>query len=254
MTTTHVSDHEELVKSLGVHIAPGTLRLALTHRSYAYENSNLPTNERLEFLGDSILGLAVTDYLYRTFPDLAEGDLAKLRAALVSTRALARVARSLGVGPHISLGAGERLTRGQDKDSILADTMEALIGAAYLSTDTETARRLVLRLVVPLLSDKDAMTAGKDWKTTIQEIAAARDLGEIRYMITDFGPDHHKSFNATLVIGGTSYGSGSGPSKKEAEREAARATVETLTAGRGEQGDILTLVLDRFGDKAPSAS
>lgn len=164
------------------------------------------------------------------------------------------MARSLGVGPHISLGAGERLTRGQDKDSILADTMEALIGAAYLSTDTETARRLVLRLVVPLLSDKDAMTAGKDWKTTIQEIAAARDLGEIRYMITDFGPDHHKSFNATLVIGGTSYGSGSGPSKKEAEREAARATVETLTAGRGEQGDILTLVLDRFGDKAPSAS
>nr|WP_255545870.1 ribonuclease III [Nesterenkonia sp. E16_10] len=226
----------------------------MTHRSYAYENSNLPTNERLEFLGDSILGLAVTDYLFRTFPDLAEGDLAKLRAALVSTRALARVARGLGVGPYISLGAGERLTNGQDKDSILADTMEALIGAAYLSTDTETARRLVLRLVVPLLSDKDAMTAGKDWKTTIQEIAAAKDMGEIRYQITDFGPDHHKSFNATLVIGGTAHGSGSGPSKKEAEREAARVTVETLTAGRGEQGDILTLVLDRFEDTAPAGS
>ena len=236
-----------------MHIAPETLRLALTHRSYAYENAGLPTNERLEFLGDSILGLAVTDYLFRTFPDLAEGDLAKLRAALVSTRALARVARGLGVGPYISLGAGEQLTHGQDKDSILADTMEALIGAAYLSTDTETARLLVLRLVVPLLSDKDAMTAGKDWKTTIQEIAAARNMGEIRYLIDDFGPDHHKSFSATLVIGGAPYGSGTGPSKKEAEREAARQTVETLTSGRGEQGDILTLVLDRFGDDAPAA-
>ncbi|WP_218221376.1 ribonuclease III [Nesterenkonia sp. Act20] len=249
-----MTKHEELAKSLGVHIAPEALRLALTHRSYAYENSGLPTNERLEFLGDSVLGLAVTDYLYRSFPDLAEGDLAKLRAALVSTRALARVARGLGIGPYISLGAGEQLTEGKDKDSILADTMEALIGAAYLSTDIETARRLVLRLVVPLLSDKDAMTAGKDWKTTIQEIAAGRGMGEIRYLIADFGPDHHKSFTATLVIGGVEHGSGSGPSKKEAEREAARRTVETLTSGRGEQGDILTLVLDRFEDTAPSSS
>ncbi len=107
-----------------MHIAPETLRLALTHRSYSYENDGIPTNERLEFLGDSVLGFSVTDYLYRTYPDLPEGDLAKLRSALVSTRALARIARSLDIGPHISLGTGERRTKGQQKDSILADTME----------------------------------------------------------------------------------------------------------------------------------
>lgn len=237
------------MKSLGVRIAPETLRLALTHRSYAYENDGIPTNERLEFLGDSVLGLSVTDYLYRTFPDLAEGDLAKLRAALVSTKALARIARGLGVGPHISLGAGELRTKGQDKDSILADTMEALIGAAYLSTDVETARRLVLRLVTPLLSDKEAMTAGKDWKTTVQEIAAERNLGEIRYDVEGAGPDHSRSFTAALTIAGRSHGTGTGSSKKEAEREAARAAVEELTSGEA-QADVLTLVLDRFGTDA----
>lgn len=236
--------HEELTKSLGVHIAPETLRLALTHRSYSYENDGIPTNERLEFLGDSVLGFSVTDYLYRSYPDLPEGDLAKLRSALVSTRALARIARSLDIGPHISLGTGERRTKGQQKDSILADTMEALIGAAYLSTSLETARKLVLRLVTPLLSDKEAMTAGKDWKTTIQEIASDRELGDIRYVIEDFGPDHDKSYTATLTMGGASYASGSGPSKKEAEREAARATVEELVGLSGSD-DILTLVLDR---------
>ncbi|MBP2318339.1 ribonuclease-3 [Nesterenkonia lacusekhoensis] len=227
-----------------MHIAPETLRLALTHRSYSYENDGIPTNERLEFLGDSVLGFSVTDYLYRSYPDLPEGDLAKLRSALVSTRSLARIARSLDIGPHISLGTGERRTKGQQKDSILADTMEALIGAAYLSTSLETARKLVLRLVTPLLSDKEAMTAGKDWKTTIQEIASERELGDIRYVIEDFGPDHDKSYTATLTMGGTSYASGSGPSKKEAEREAARATVEELVGLSGSD-DILTLVLDR---------
>lgn len=238
-----MANTEDLMKSLGVKIDPETLRLALTHRSYSYENDGIPTNERLEFLGDSVLGYAVTDYLYRTYPDLAEGDLAKLRAALVSTRALARIARELDVGPHISLGAGETRTGGQDKDSILADTMEALIGAAYISTSMETARRLVLRLVVPLLSDAQAMSAGKDWKTTIQEIAAEKELGDIKYLIEDFGPDHNKSFTATLTIGGTTYSSGSGRSKKEAEREAARKTVEELRDGENGSQDILAAVL-----------
>ncbi|WP_344685643.1 ribonuclease III [Actinocorallia glomerata] len=233
-----------MVKSLGVHIAPETLRCALTHRSYAYENDGIPTNERLEFLGDSVLGYAVTDYLFRTYPDLSEGDLAKLRSALVSTRALARIARGHDVGPHISLGTGELRTGGQDKDSILADTMEALIGAAYLSTSFETARRLVLRLVVPLLSDAQAMSAGKDWKTTIQEISAQRDLGEVRYVIEDSGPDHDKTFTATLTIGGESYASGTGKSKKEAEREAARLTASTLSTG-SDGDDVLRAVLDR---------
>lgn len=240
-----MADSHELLKSLGVHIAPETLRLALTHRSYAYENHGIPTNERLEFLGDSVLGFAVTDYLYRTFAELPEGDLAKLRAALVSTRALARIARSLEIGAHIRLGEGELRTKGAEKDSILADTMEALIGAAYLSAGLDDACRLVLRLVTPLLNDKAAMTAGKDWKTTIQEIAAARRLGEISYTISHSGPDHSKSFTAVLNIGAQPHGSGAGSSKKDAEREAARVTVEQLTAGEG-QPDILTLVLDHY--------
>ncbi|WP_146341544.1 ribonuclease III [Nesterenkonia sp. NBAIMH1] len=234
---------EELLESLGVSIDPGTLRLALTHRSYSYENDGIPTNERLEFLGDSVLGLAVTDYLYRTYPDLPEGDLAKLRAALVSTRALARIARRLGVGRHVRLGEGEQRTGGSDKDSILADTMEALIGASYLSTDVETARQLVLRLVTPLLSDKEAMTAGKDWKTTIQELAAAQGLGEVRYMVEGEGPDHSRTFTAVLTIGSVPYGTGSGSSKKDAEREAARLTADQISSA--DDADILTLVLGR---------
>lgn len=233
------------MKNLGVYIDPEVLHLALTHRSYAYENSGLPTNERLEFLGDAVLQLVVTDYLYTTFTDLSEGDLAKLRPALVSTRALARIARRLQLGQHIMLGAGELRTKGAEKDSILADTMEAVIGAAYLSSGFETARRLVLRLVTPLLTDKEAMTAGKDWKTTIQELAAAREMGEVRYVVEDSGPDHSKSFRAAVMIGGTQFGDGVGTSKKDAERDAARAAVEELTAGYGE-ADILTLVLDRY--------
>jgi ribonuclease III len=240
-----LSASETLEKSLGVHVDPEALRLALTHRSYAYENDGLATNERLEFLGDAVLQLVVTDYLFRSFEDLAEGDLAKLRPALVSTRALARIARSLELGPHIRLGAGELRTQGAEKDSILADTMEAIIGAVYSAHGFETAKALVLRLVTPLLSDTEAMTAGKDWKTTIQELAAARGMGEIRYLIEDFGPDHRKSFRATVTIGGSTYAQGTGPSKKEAERDAARVTVEELTGGRG-QADILTLVLDRY--------
>ncbi|MFQ4147477.1 ribonuclease III [Arthrobacter sp. LAPM80] len=215
--------HKLLLKRLGVDIDAGTLRLALTHRSYAYENGGIPTNERLEFLGDSILGFSVTDALYRDNPDLPEGDLAKRRSAVVSTRALAGIARSLGVGEFIYLGQGERLTKGRNKSSILADTMEALIGATYLTHGIETARELVMRLVGPLLADSAVLGAGTDWKTNIQEIAAARHLGAIVYDITGTGPDHDRSFEARLLIGGRHYGDGIGPSKKEAERTAAAA-------------------------------
>ena len=213
--------HKLLLKRLGVDIDAGTLRLALTHRSYAYENGGIPTNERLEFLGDSILGFAVTDALYRDNPSLPEGDLAKRRASVVSTRALASIARTLGVGEFIYLGQGERLTKGRNKSSILADTMEALIGATYLTHGIEVARDLVMRLVGPLLADSAVLGAGTDWKTNIQEIAAARNLGTIVYDITGSGPDHDRSFSASLVIGGHHFGTGTGPSKKEAERAAA---------------------------------
>ncbi|MCG2622341.1 ribonuclease III [Arthrobacter sp. I2-34] len=219
---------EDLLKRLGVDIDAGTLRLALTHRSYAYEHGGLPTNERLEFLGDSILGFSVTDALYRDNPDLSEGELAKRRSAVVSTRALAGIARELGVGNHILLGQGEKQTNGADKSSILADTMEALFGATYLVHGIEAARRLVMRLVGPLLEDAEALGAGTDWKTSIQELAAARKLGAVEYSVQGSGPDHARTFEAVLLIGGVAYGRGSGHSKKEAEQEAASMTWRQL--------------------------
>jgi ribonuclease-3 len=225
-----MSSTEELLKRLGVSIDAGTLRLALTHRSYAYENGGIPTNERLEFLGDSILGFSVTDALYRDNPDLSEGELAKRRSAVVSTRALAGIARELGVGDHILLGQGEKLTNGADKSSILADTMEAIFGATYLVHGIETARRLVMRLVGPLLDDAEALGAGTDWKTSIQELAAAGKLGAVEYSVQGSGPDHARTFEAVLLIGGVPYGHGAGHSKKEAEQEAASMTWRQLRA------------------------
>jgi ribonuclease-3 len=219
---------EDLLERLGVDIDAGTLRLALTHRSYAYEHGGLPTNERLEFLGDSILGFSVTDALYRDNPELSEGELAKRRSAVVSTRALAGIARELGVGDHILLGQGEKLTNGADKSSILADTMEAIFGATYLVHGIETARRLVMRLVGPLLDDAEALGAGTDWKTSIQELAAARKLGAVEYSVQGSGPDHARTFEAVLLIGGIPHGHGTGHSKKEAEQEAASMTWRQL--------------------------
>ena len=220
--------HHVLLKRLGVDIDAGTLRLALTHRSYAYENGGIPTNERLEFLGDSILGYSVTDALYRDNPELPEGDLAKRRSAVVSTRALAGIARQLGVGEFIYLGQGERLTNGRNKSSILADTMEALIGATYLANGIEVARDLVMRLTGPLLLDAGVLGAGTDWKTNIQETAAGRHLGPVVYAVQGNGPDHARTFEATLLIGGKPYGTGRGNSKKEAEQEAAADAWKTL--------------------------
>ncbi|MEE1620728.1 ribonuclease III [Zafaria sp. J156] len=222
---------EELAQRLGVDIDPETLRLALTHRSYAYEHGGVPTNERLEFLGDSILGFSVTEHLYAEYPELPEGDLAKRRSAVVSTRALAGIARTLGLGEFVLLGQGEKLTNGADKASILADTMEAVIGAVFLSAGIDPARALVLRLVGPLLDDVALRGAGTDWKTSIQEIVAARKLGTIEYLIQGSGPDHARVFEATLAVNGTRYGSGTGPSKKEAEQEAAAVSFRMLTAG-----------------------
>lgn len=210
------------MKRLGIDIDSETLRLALTHRSYSYENGGIPTNERVEFLGDSILGFSVAEYLYKKYPDLPEGDLAKRRAAIVSTRALAIIARDLGVGEHIFLGRGEAQSNGANKASILADTMEALIGATYLVQGMDAARALVLRFVTPLLEDVRLLGAATDWKTVIQEEVAAKKLGDMRYQVSGSGPDHARTYEATLVISDEPYGSGHGPSKKEAEQEAAR--------------------------------
>ncbi|OYO17312.1 ribonuclease III [Enemella dayhoffiae] len=212
---------EQLCTELGVPMDPQLFVLALTHRSFAYENGGLPTNERLEFLGDSVLGLVVTEHLYRVHPDHSEGELAKLRAAVVNARALAQVARSLEVGPLIRLGRGEVTTGGADKSSILADTMEALIGAVYLGHGLAGARALVHHLFDPLMEQAAQLGAGLDWKTSLQELTSALGLGAPRYQVSESGPDHDKRFEAVVVLGELRFGHGSGRNKKQAEQEAA---------------------------------
>jgi ribonuclease III len=220
-----------LLAALGVQLSAGMLERALTHRSFAYENGGLPTNERLEFLGDAVLGLIVTDTLFRQFPELPEGQLAKLRAAVVNMRALAGVARSLHLGDYVYLGKGEEGTGGRDKASILADTLEALLGAVYLDIGLPEADALVHRLFDPVIARSARLGAGLDWKTSLQELTAAETLGVPDYQVEESGPDHQKSFRATVRIGGRSYGSGQGRSKKEAEQQAAEAAWHMISEG-----------------------
>ncbi|KQZ08614.1 ribonuclease III [Agromyces sp. Root1464] len=212
---------EELQQRLQISIDPALLQLALTHRSFAYENGGIPTNERLEFLGDSILGQAVTVKLFRDHPDLDEGELAKRRASLVSSVALAEVGRAIGVGRFIRLGRGETMTGGADKPSILADTVEAIIGAVYLDAGGDTATALVLRLVAPLMKDPARFGAAMDPKTSLQEIAARRGATAPVYTVAESGPDHNKHFVATVTVGDLVEASGEGSSKKQAEMAAA---------------------------------
>ena len=207
--------------TLGVDIGPELLELALTHRSWAYEHGGAAHNERLEFLGDSILGQAVTVMLYTENPSLDEGDLAKRRASLVSSVALAEVARSIELGQYIRLGRGEELTGGRDKSSILADTVEAIIGAAYLSVGGELATDLVLRLIRPLLDDPERFGAAMDPKTSLQELSTRLGRGLPVYVVTDSGPDHSKRFHAVVMLGVDEISSGDGSSKKHAEMAAA---------------------------------
>lgn len=221
-----------LEQALGVTIQPELLDLALTHRSWAYEHGGVATNERLEFLGDAILGQAVTVMLFTTYPDLSEGDLAKRRASLVSAVALAEVAIAIGLGEHLKLGKGEEQTGGREKSSILADTVEALIGAAYLDLGGEVATDLVLRLIAPLIADPDRFGAGMDPKTSLQELAARLGLGLPAYEISDDGPDHSKVFTATVVLADEAVATGQGTSKKQAEMGAALEAFTTLQSRR----------------------
>ena len=206
------------------------LERALTHRSFAYENGGLPTNERLEFLGDSVLGVVVTETLYRAHPDLSEGRLAKLRAAVVNARALAEVARTIGLGQHVKLGRGEETTGGRQKSSILSDTVEALIGAIYLSGGFRAATEVVHLLFDPLMEAAAGLGAGLDWKTSLQELSAEHSLGVPEYVITDEGPDHEKTFTARVKVGDSLYGHGTGRSKKEAEQQAAETAYRAIAA------------------------
>ncbi len=222
--------HSVLEDSLGVSIEASILERALTHRSFAYENGGLPTNERLEFLGDSVLGLVVTDALFHGHPEMPEGQLAKLRAAVVNMRALANVARGLDLGQFLRLGRGEEGTGGRDKDSILADTVEALIGAVYVDSGLGAAGQLVHRLFDPLIARSAQLGAGLDWKTSLQELTAATSLGVPEYLVQESGPDHRKQFTAIVRVNGADYGDGHGRSKKEAEQQAAESAWTAIRA------------------------
>lgn len=223
-----------MIEQLGIELDPQLLELALTHRSYAYENGALPHNERLEFLGDAVLGVVVTEFLYRNFPDLPEGRLAKLRAAVVNSHSLADVARSLDLGNQIRLGKGELATGGDDKSSILADTFEALLGAVLISAGRDAADRLIHHLFDPLVLQAAALGAGLDWKTSLQEFAADADLGAPSYRVTESGPDHDKRFNAVAIVGNRAFAPGSGTSKKQAEQGAAKNAFTALSGADGE--------------------
>ncbi|UMB68026.1 ribonuclease III [Mycobacterium paraterrae] len=217
----------DLLDALGVELPGELLTLALTHRSYAYEHGGLPTNERLEFLGDAVLGLTVTDELYHRHPERPESDLAKMRAGVVNTQALAEVARSLtdqGLGAHLLLGRGELKSGGMDKSSILADSLESLLGAIYLHSGIDAARQVILRLFSELLDAGGLL----DWKTSLQELAAARGLGAVSYRVSATGPDHKREFTAVVVLMDTEYGFGVGRTKKEAEQKAAEQACREL--------------------------
>ena len=219
-----------LERALGIRFRDRNLLVAaLTHRSYAFEREIGITNERLEFLGDAVLGLVVTDLAFRKFPDLPEGELAKLRAATVNMATLADIARQLDLGEQVLLGKGEELSGGRNKSSILADAMEAVLGAVYLDRGLRTAWWVIERLFWPRMAAYARGEGGRDYKTSLQELAA-QDIGSVpQYRIREEGPDHAKEFTATVFLAGKDYGSGRGRSKKEAEQQAAQEAFDRLT-------------------------
>jgi len=219
----------QLKARLGLEIRQELLELAFTHRSFAYENGLTETNERLEFLGDSVLGLVVTEELYKRYPDLDESRLSPLRSGIVNMRALADIARTLELGQYMRIGKGEEVTGGRDKNSLLADSLEALIGAIYLSNGFETSQKIVGELISETMESAKDRGAGLDGKTALQELAAARKITAPEYLITESGPDHDKTFVATAVVGGEAVATGEGKSKREAEQIAARIAYEKLT-------------------------
>lgn len=224
-----VTDLERFQETISVRFSdPSFLELALTHRSYAFEQGGTPHNERLEFLGDAVLGLIVTDLIYDWFPDLPEGEMAKLRASTVNMAVLADAARAIGLGDHLLLGKGEDLSGGRDKPSILGDAFEALLGAVYLDSGIGAARHIVESLFTTHIKEHVERGVVRDFKTTLQE-EAARLVGEHPvYEITPSGPDHAKRFSARVYLGGRFLGEGGGRSKKEAEQAAAKEALVVL--------------------------
>ncbi len=231
------ADVSELLEVWGAHVDPELLILALTHRSFANEVGDLPNNERLEFLGDSVLSIVVTDELYHRFPDVAESELARLRAAVVSQKPLAEVASSIGLGQYMLLGVGENKTGGRGKASILSDTFEALIGATYLSSGLEPTREILLKHLSSVMRHAGDPEAKADWKTPLRGYAREEDLGEVTFEVEGSGPDHDRSFRAEAKVGGQVWGVATDGSKKSAENAAARAALEKIRAHAPEGGD-----------------
>jgi len=202
----------------------------MAHRSWCAETAGETSNERLEFLGDAVLGLVVTDHLFLTYPELPEGELAKVRASVVNSEALAEVAAELSLGDALLLGKGEDSSGGREKPSILADAMEAVIGAVYLDGGWEPAAELVMGLLGDRIEEAAAGPGGQDYKTRLQELAARKFEQLPRYEVTDEGPDHAKRFFAIVLLGGVQRGRGEGRSKKQAEQGAAREAWHELSA------------------------
>ena len=217
-----------LESRLGVTIEPALLELALTHTSYSYENGNQPSNERLEFLGDSVLGFVVSAYITEKFTDLAEGELSRIKNAVVSAKALAPLAEKLGLGEHLRLGVGEERSGGRTKANLLADAFEAVLGAIYTSAGIDAATEFVKAQVFPLLANPQALLNASEPKTKLQELAAKLGVSAPEYTVTHDGPDHDRIFTASLVISGRVF-VGTARSKRDAETEAALAALNKLS-------------------------
>jgi ribonuclease-3 len=218
----------ELQARLGVNIEPELLELALTHSSFSYENGNQPSNERLEFLGDSVLGFVVSAHITSNFTDLDEGELSRLKNAVVSAKALAPIAERLGLGNYLRLGVGEERTGGRTKPNLLADVFEAVLGAIYVSAGIDAATEFVGAQVIPLLADPTSLLNASEPKTKLQELVSKLGLPATEYNLTHDGPDHDRTFTASLLIQGKVF-VGTARSKRDAETEAALAALSKLS-------------------------
>jgi ribonuclease-3 len=221
-------NYATLIQRLGISIEAELLELALTHSSYAYENGKIPNNERLEFLGDSVLGFVVTGHVYSENPEMDEGSLSRLRSATVSAKTLAIAANQIGLGEFVRLGKGELSTGGQTKTNILADTFEAIIGAAYLSGGLAPAKSIIDSLVLPLLSSEDELLETSEPRTVLSELLKSLGKSDASFEVTHEGPDHDRTFFAEVIVDGTALAKGSGRTRKAAEAQSAIAALKTL--------------------------
>ena len=216
--------------ALGTNISSELLELAFTHGSYSREFGGVPTNERLEHLGDSVIELIITGELYKKFPEADESRLSPMRAGLVNNAALVPIAKELELGQYLRIGKGEELTGGRNKNSMLADALEALVGAIYLEKGYAATEDIVLKWFRSTIDSSNALDLGMDAKTALQELAAANGLSAPEYEITESGPDHNKSFQAVAVVSNEKFEVGEGKSKREAEQVAAKFAYDELSA------------------------